>query len=88
MDDKEICKESLEFLNYVWDSTDNTAELAKGNLVKNIHMKVQDVKNDISMEVEFMTLLERDREKIEEGKMELLIKQLIKKFKVIRLIYL
>ena len=70
MDDKEISKESLEFLNYVWDSTDNTAELAKGNLVKNIHMKVQDVKNDISVEVEFMTLLERDREKIEEGREE------------------
>ena len=80
MDDKEICKESLEFLNYVWDSTDNTAELAKGNLVKNIHMKVQVVKNDISVEVEFKhflkdgeaqfgiyKLLERDREKIEEG---------------------
>ena len=33
-------------------------------------MRVQDVKNDISMEVEFMTLLERDREKIEEGKEE------------------
>ncbi len=30
-----------------------------------------------------MTLLERDREKIEEGKVELLIKQLIKKFKII-----
>ena len=28
-------------------------------------------------------LLERDREKIEEGKVELLIKQLIKKFKII-----
>lgn len=28
---------------------------------------VQEVKNDNSMEVEFMTLLERDREKIEEG---------------------
>ena len=28
------------------------------------------VKNDESMEVEFMTLLERDREKIEEGREE------------------
>ena len=70
----------LEFLSYVEDSTDNIAKLAKGNLVKNIHMRVQDVKNDISMEVEFMhilkeceaqfgtyILLERDSEKIEEG---------------------
>jgi predicted transposase/invertase (TIGR01784 family) len=31
---------------------------------------VQEVKNDISVEVEFMTLLERDREKIEEGRQE------------------
>jgi hypothetical protein len=57
---------------------------------------VQEVKNDVSMEVEYMhrlkeceaqfgtyKLLERDREKIEEGKVELLIKQLIKKFKII-----
>lgn len=38
-----------------------------GNLLKTIHKMVQEVKNDISVEVEFMTLLERDREKIEEG---------------------
>jgi predicted transposase YdaD len=31
---------------------------------------VEEVKNDESMEVEFMTLLERDREKIEEGREE------------------
>ena len=76
----DLSEELLEFLAYVEDSTDNTAKLAKGNLVKNVHMRVQDVKNDISMEVEFMhflkegeaqfgtyKLLERDREKIEEG---------------------
>ncbi|EHJ00349.1 hypothetical protein CDLVIII_3797 [Clostridium sp. DL-VIII] len=60
----------LEFLAYVEDSTDDTIQGAKGNLVKTIHKRVQEVKNDISMEVEFMTLLERDREKIEEGKEE------------------
>jgi hypothetical protein len=38
--------------------------------VKSIHKRVQEVKNDISVEVEFMTLLERDREKIEEGRDE------------------
>ena len=67
---KDLSEELLEFLAYVENSTDNIAKSAKGNLVKNIHMRVQDVKNDISMEVEFMTLLERDREKIEEGKEE------------------
>ncbi|CUU48411.1 Rpn family recombination-promoting nuclease/putative transposase [Clostridium beijerinckii] len=59
--------ELLEFLTYVEDSTDATVKHVKGNLVKNIHKRVQEVKNDILMEVEFMTLLERDREKIEEG---------------------
>ncbi|OOM15919.1 helix-turn-helix domain-containing protein [Clostridium saccharobutylicum] len=67
MSHKEICKELLEFLEYVEDSTDNTVNHSKGNLIKSIHKRVQEVKNDISVEVEFMTLLERDREKIEEG---------------------
>ena len=43
------------------------SKYAKGNFVKNIHRRVKEVKSDISVEVEFMTLLERDREKIEEG---------------------
>ena len=67
---KDLNEELLEFLAYVEDSTDNTVKHSKGNLVKNIHKRVQEVKNDISVEVEFMTLLERDREKIEEGREE------------------
>ncbi|KZL91841.1 Rpn family recombination-promoting nuclease/putative transposase [Clostridium magnum] len=65
---KDLSEELLEFLAYVEDSTDDTVKHAKGNLVKSIHKRVQEVKNDISVEVEFMTLLERDREKIEEGR--------------------
>ena len=38
--------------------------------MKKIHQKVVEVKNNPNMEVEFMTLLERDREKIEEGRAE------------------
>ena len=75
---KDLDEELLEFLAYVEDSTDDTVNHSKGNLVKSIHKKVQEVKNDISMEVHilkkceaqprtYMTLLERDREKIEEG---------------------
>ena len=67
---KDLGEELLEFLAYVEDSTDNTVKHTKGNLVKNIHKRVQEVKNDISVEVEFMTLLERDREKIKEGREE------------------
>ncbi len=36
-------------------------------LVKQIHTRVEEVKHSEEMEVEYMTLLERDREKIEEG---------------------
>jgi predicted transposase/invertase (TIGR01784 family) len=67
---KDLSEELLEFLGYVENSTDSMAKSAKGNLVKSIHKRVQEVKNDISVEVEFMTLLERDREKIEEGREE------------------
>ncbi|MCR1950471.1 Rpn family recombination-promoting nuclease/putative transposase [Clostridium sp. DSM 100503] len=67
---KDLSEELIEFLDYVEHSDDNVAEKAKGTLVKKIHKKVIEVKSDISMEVEFMTLLERDREKIEEGKLE------------------
>lgn len=67
---KDLSEELIEFLDYVEHSDDNAAEKAKGTLVKKIHKKVIEVKSDISMEVEFMTLLERDREKIEEGRKE------------------
>ena len=76
----DLNEELLEFLNYVEDSTDDKVKRVKGNLVKSIHKRVQEVKNDVSMEVEYMhllkeceaqfvtyKLLERDREKIEEG---------------------
>jgi predicted transposase/invertase (TIGR01784 family) len=78
----DLSEELLEFLKYVENSTDDTVKQSKGNLVKSIHKRVQKVKNDISVEVEFMTLLERDREKIEEGReegREEAIKQLILK---------
>ncbi|KIL07541.1 UNVERIFIED_ORG: transposase [Clostridium botulinum] len=76
----DLSEELLEFLEYVENSTDDTIRNSKGNLVKNIHRRVQKVKNDISVEVEFMTLLERDREKIEEGREEgiILTKKVLK----------
>ncbi len=74
----DLSNELLEFLAYVEDSTDDKVKHTKGNLVKNIHRRVKEVKSDILMEVHivkkceaqsrsYMTLLERDREKIEEG---------------------
>lgn len=35
-----------------------------------MHKTIVEVKNDARVEVEYMTLLERDREKIEEGKIQ------------------
>ena len=64
---KDLNYELIEFLDYVEHSDKETAEKSKGDFVKKVHRRVTEVKNDSSMEVEFMTLLERDREKIEEG---------------------
>ncbi|MGL5152210.1 MAG: Rpn family recombination-promoting nuclease/putative transposase, partial [Clostridium sp.] len=54
-------------LEYVEASNEDTAKKSKGNLVKHIHERVEKIKRDVTMEVEFMTLLQRDKEKIEEG---------------------
>lgn len=66
----DVDEEMLEFLAYVENSTDAIANRAKSKLVKEINEKVSHIKQDKSMEVEYMTLLERDREKYEEGKEE------------------
>ena len=64
---KDLNDEIIEFLKYVEHSDSEIAAKAKGDLVKNIHKKVIEVKNNPNVEVELMTPLERDREKIEEG---------------------
>ena len=64
---KDLSEELIDFLEYIEHSNAETAEKATGTLVKNIHKKVNEIKHDVSVEVEFMTLLERDREKLEEG---------------------
>ena len=64
---KDLSDELIDFLKYVEHSDDATAKESTGTLVKNIHKRVIEVKNNPNVEVEFMTLLERDREKLEEG---------------------
>ena len=66
----DLSQELIEFLKYVEHSDDKIAEEATGTLVKNIHKRVIEVKNNPKVEVEFMTILERDREKLEEGREE------------------
>lgn len=64
----DVDEEMLEFFKYIEESTDAVASASKSELVKEINKKVKYLKEDKSMEVEYMTLLERDREKFQEGK--------------------
>lgn len=68
MDD--VDAEMKEFLAYIEDSTDSFAAHAVSPLIKEIHKRVIDVKQNKEMEVEYMTLLQRDRENIELGREE------------------
>ncbi|WP_243156180.1 hypothetical protein [Clostridium sp. C2-6-12] len=74
----DLSEELLEVLDYVEETTEDKVKHVNGNLVKTIHKRIQEVKNDVLMEVyilkkceaqsrTYMTLLERDREKIQEG---------------------
>ena len=56
-----------EFLTYIENTTDTFARQAKSSLVKKLHQRVIDVKQSKEMEAEYMTLLQRDRENIEQG---------------------
>ncbi len=67
---KDVDSEMLEFLTYIEQSTDEVANASKSQLVKEINKKVTRLKEDKSMEEEYMTLLERDREKFQEGREE------------------
>ena len=62
--------EMKEFLAYVEDTTDRFAAQSKSPLIRWIHRKVTEVKQNPKMEVEYMTLMQRDRENIELGREE------------------
>ena len=63
----DIDEEMKEFLTYIENTTDTFAQQAKSSLVKKIHQRVIYVKQSKEMEAEYMTLLQRDRENIEQG---------------------
>ena len=56
-----------EFLAYIENTTDTFARQAKSPLVKKIQQRVTAVKQNKEMEAEYMTLMQRDRENIEQG---------------------
>lgn len=66
---QDVDAEMLEFLSYVEDTTDTFAAQAISPLIKEIHKKVIEVKQSKELEVEYMTLLQRDRENLELGTM-------------------
>ncbi len=66
----DVDAEMLEFLSYVENTTDDFAAQAISSLIREIHKRVTEVKQSKEMEVEYMTLLQRDRENIELGREE------------------
>ena len=63
----DVDDEMKEFLAYIENTTDTFARQAKSPLVKKIHQRVTAVKQNKEMEAEYMTLMQRDRENIEQG---------------------
>lgn len=68
MDD--VALEMKEFLTYLENTTETFAAEATNPLIRELQKKVTEVKQSEEMEVEYMTLLQRDRENIELGREE------------------
>lgn len=56
------------FFDYIVNSTSAAAENTYSALVKMIHKRVREVKNNKNLKVEFLHLIEREREYFEAGK--------------------
>ena len=63
----DVDAEMKEFLAYIENSTDTYAQQASSPLVKEIHKKVSEVKLNKDMEIQYMALLQRDMEILEQG---------------------
>lgn len=63
----DVSVEVEEFLRYVENSTDQMAKSCQSELVKLVHKRVKEVKENKGLEVEYMTLMQRDRENLERG---------------------
>lgn len=67
---QDIDTEMKEFLAYIENSTDEFVQQIDNSLVRTIHRKVRHIKQSKEMEVEYMTLRQRDLENIELGREE------------------
>ena len=68
MDD--VDEEMKELLSYVENSTDTYVAQTKSELVHQLHDRVNRIKQDKRLEVEYMTLYEIFKEEFEDGKIE------------------
>ena len=68
MDD--VDEEMKELLSYVENSTDTYVAKTKSEFVHQLHDRVNRIKQDKRLEVEYMTLYEIFKEEFEEGKIE------------------
>ena len=68
MDD--VDEEMKELLSYVENSTDTYVAQTKSELVHQLHDRVNQIKQDKRLEVEYMTLYEIFKEEFEDGKIE------------------
>lgn len=67
---EDVDEELIELLSYIENTTDAFAEAAKSPLIGEIHRKVIQVKQSRELEVEYLTLFQRDRENQEIGRAE------------------
>lgn len=65
MDD--VSCELKEFLAYLEDTTGEFVSRSDSPLIMEVHRKVTEIKQNREMEAEYMTLLQRDRENLEQG---------------------
>lgn len=66
----DVSSDMKEFLTYIENTTDTFAAQSNSALIKEIHKKVTSVKQNKEMEVEYMTLFQRDMENVELGRKE------------------
>lgn len=83
-DDDVVSKELAEFLHYIEDSTDVTANAAKSERVKRVHGRVSEVKLNEEIGVKYMQAWEEKycehQEGREKGRIETLINLVCKKW--------
>ncbi len=63
----DVGSELMEFFRYLENSTEEQAAKTESPLIRMLHERVIRVRSSKEMEVEYMTLLMRDREKYQEG---------------------